>query len=135
MLSPMFGECMALCSGFLGNGVIADVALARSKAEGGGWIVISAGLGVRSNGGDFHGSGVWSKDAHINPAVTLGVAVAERNFSKLAPYVTHKYWEDRRRGSGMLHFLPHWAVRWIPSASLAASAATLHSQQGGKPDR
>ena len=44
MLSPVVGEFMGtMVLVLLGNGVIADVALARSKAEGGGWIVVSAG--------------------------------------------------------------------------------------------
>ena len=39
MLSPMFGEFMGtLVLVLLGNGVIADVVLSRSKGEGGGWI-------------------------------------------------------------------------------------------------
>ena len=63
MLSPMFGEFMGTMV-LLGNGVIADVALARSKAEGGGWIVISAGWGFPAKAGIFTAIARGSKDAY-----------------------------------------------------------------------
>ena len=58
----------------LGNGVVANVVLKNTKGAGGGWIVISAGwsMGVFVavlTTGTFSG-------AHINPAVTLGVALS-----------------------------------------------------------
>src|SRR5260370_37776921 len=88
MLSPMFGEFMGtMVLVLLGNGVIADVALARSKAEGGGWIVISAGWGFAAMAGIFKALACGSKDGHINPPLTLGVARARGKFSQLAPYV------------------------------------------------
>src|SRR3984957_173896 len=89
MLSPMFGEFMGtMVLVLLGNGVIADVVLSRSKAEGGGWISISTGWAIAAMAGIFTALACGSSDAHINPAVTLGVAVASGNFSKLVPYVT-----------------------------------------------
>lgn len=57
----------------LGNGVVANVVLDRTKGHGGGWIVITTGwalavfLGVVV-AGPFSG-------AHLNPAVTLGFAL------------------------------------------------------------
>jgi glycerol uptake facilitator protein len=58
----------------LGNGVVANVVLKDTKGHNGGWIVISMGWGL----GVFVGVAVAGpvSGAHINPAVTLGLATA-----------------------------------------------------------
>jgi glycerol uptake facilitator protein len=58
----------------LGNGVVANVVLKDTKGHQGGWIVISLGWGL----GVFVGVAVAGpvSGAHINPAVTLGLATA-----------------------------------------------------------
>src|SRR6202042_1204525 len=120
MLSPMFGEFMGtMVLVLLGNGVIADVVLSRSKAEGGGWISISTGWAIAAMGGIFTALACGSSDAHIKPAVTLGVAVASGNFSKLVPYITAQML-GAFTGSVLVWFpfLPHWPPTPNPTLKL-----------------
>ena len=70
----------------LGNGVVANVVLKDTKGHDGGWIVISLGWGL----GVFVGVAVAGpvSGAHINPAVTLGLATAGLfSWSQVAPFI------------------------------------------------
>src|ERR1700741_692566 len=93
----------------LGNGVVAGVLLKRSKAEGSGWIVITAGWAFAVMAGVFTSIACGSNDAHLNPAVTLGFAVRTGNFSKVAPYFAAQML-GALAGAVLvwLHYLPHW---------------------------
>ncbi len=56
----------------LGTGVVATVVLQKSKGTNGGWLLINFGWAMAV----FVGASVaWRSGAHINPAVTLGLAV------------------------------------------------------------
>jgi glycerol uptake facilitator protein len=57
----------------LGDGVVAAVLLAQSKAQNSGWIVITFGWGM-AVAMAVYAVGQFS-GAHLNPAVTLGLAV------------------------------------------------------------
>ncbi len=88
MQSPVVGEFMGtMVLVLLGNGVIADVVLSRSKAQGGGWIVISTGWAFAAMAGLFTAIACGSHEANINPAVTLATAIVTHNFSKLIPFI------------------------------------------------
>ena len=58
----------------LGNGVVANVVLKGTKGNGGGWIVITTGWALAVFAGVVV-AGPYS-GAHLNPAVTIGLAVA-----------------------------------------------------------
>ena len=67
----------------LGNGAVANVLLKHSKGEKGGWIVITAGWGGAVSIAVY--SIGWATGGHINPAVTLGLAIAEKTRWNLVP--------------------------------------------------
>lgn len=70
----------------LGDGVVASNALDKSKGQGGGWIVITMGWGFAVMCGVFI-AGPYS-GAHLNPAVTLGLAAAGHfDWSSVLPYI------------------------------------------------
>jgi len=58
----------------LGNGVVANVVLESTKGKGGGWIVITTGWALAVFTGVVI-AGPYS-GAHLNPAVTIGLAAA-----------------------------------------------------------
>ncbi len=57
-----------------GNGVVANVVLARTKGNNAGWIVITAGWGLAVFIGAFCSASY--SGAHLNPAVTVAMAIA-----------------------------------------------------------
>lgn len=110
MTSPLFGEFMGtLVLILLGDGVVANVLLKRSKAEGAGWMVIATGWGLAVMAGVFTAIACGSNDAHINPAVTVGFAVSSGDYHKIAPYLMVQML-GAFLGAVLvwLHFLPHW---------------------------
>ena len=58
----------------LGDGVCAGNSLNKTKGHGGGWVVITLAWGFAVMCGVFI-AGPYS-GAHLNPAVTLGLAIA-----------------------------------------------------------
>ena len=69
-LAEMLGTMFLIV---LGDGVVANVVLAKTKGNSGGWIVITFGWAIAVFTGVFvasHGSA-----AHLNPAITLAMAV------------------------------------------------------------
>lgn len=69
-----------------GDGVVASNCLKKSKGENGGWVVITLAWGLAVMLGVFI-SGPYS-GAHLNPAVTLGLAAAGTfSWSLVVPYI------------------------------------------------
>ncbi len=118
MTTPFFGEFVGtLILILLGDGVVACVLLKRSKGEASGWIVITAGWAFAVMAGVFAAIACGSKDAFLNPAVTLGFAVSSSDYSKLVPLVTAQLLGAFVGATLVwLHYLPHW--KETPDASL-----------------
>jgi glycerol uptake facilitator len=118
MTSPFLGEFLGtMMLILLGDGVVAGVLLKRTKSEGTGWIVITAGWALAVMAGVFTAIACGSSDAHINPAVTLGFAVRAGSFGKCLPYIAAQML-GAICGAILvwIHYLPHW--KETPDAAL-----------------
>lgn len=104
----------------MGNGVVANVLLKKSKGEGSGWMVIATGWGLAVMIGVFTAVAFGSPDAHLNPAFTLGAAVASGDFSKLVPYVIAQL-AGAIAGATLvwLFYFPHWRETPEPDLKMA----------------
>ena len=114
-LAEFVGTALLL---LLGNGVVANVVLTRTKGHGGGWLLISAGWGMAvfvsvACVGEFSG-------AHINPAVTVGLAVAGTFKWALVPGYIAAQLAGAFVGNTLvlLAYYPHYKVTEDPAAKL-----------------
>src|ERR1700744_3250367 len=112
MHTPFFGEFMGtLVLVLLGNGVVANVVLKKTLGENSGWLVICTGYGLAVMAGVLTAIACGSSDAHLNPAVTLGMAIAQNDFSNVA-----MYWAAQMLGAMVgallvwVQYRPHFAV-------------------------
>jgi glycerol uptake facilitator protein len=103
----------------LGNGVVAGVLLARSKAQNAGWIVITFGWGMAVAIAVYAAGGF--SGAHINPAVTLGLAATgDFPWGDVPTYIAGQF-AGAIIGATLvwLAYLPHWAETEDPGLKLA----------------
>ncbi len=103
----------------LGDGVVAATLLARSKAENGGWIVITFGwaMGVAMA---VYAIGAFS-GGHLNPAVTIGFAViGVTDWSDVPAYLAGEF-SGAFIGAVLVWvaYLNHWRPTEDPGLKLA----------------
>jgi glycerol uptake facilitator protein len=109
MIAEIFGTAILI---ILGDGVVAAVLLARSKAQNAGWIVIATGWGLAVALAVYAIGSLTG--AHINPAVTIGFAVT--GFGGLTWDLVPWYIVGEMVGAFLgavvvyLHYLPHWSA-------------------------
>ncbi|MFH1918298.1 MAG: MIP/aquaporin family protein [Planctomycetota bacterium] len=102
----------------LGDGVVANVSLAKSKGQNSGWIVIAAGWGFAVAIAVYICG--WASGGHINPAVTIGLAaVGELSWTQVPTYLAGQF-AGGFLGAVLvwLAYLPHWAETPDPGAKL-----------------
>ena len=92
----------------LGDGVVANVLLNKSKGHNSGWIVIATGWGLAValavyTVNSFSG-------AHLNPAVTLGMAAIGKTAWADVPVYVGAQFAGAYLGAALvwLAYLPHW---------------------------
>ncbi len=86
-MNPLVAEFLGtLILIVLGNGVVANVLLSKTKGHGGGWVIITAGWGIAVFVGAL--CSAKASGAHLNPAVTIGlVAAGKFELSKAIGYI------------------------------------------------
>jgi glycerol uptake facilitator protein len=121
MREPFIGEFMGtLVLILLGDGVVAGVLLKKSKGENAGWLAITTGWGLAVVAGIFTAIAFGSPSAHINPAITLAVALGTGNWSFVAGF-----WLSQLLGAlagatlVWLAYLAHWRETPDATAKLA----------------
>lgn len=102
----------------LGDGVVAAVLLRNSKAENSGWIVITLGWGMAVAMAVY--AVAQFSGAHINPAVTIGLASAGQfDWAQVPGYVIAQLLGAFVGSIIMfLAYLPHWSITDDPGLKL-----------------
>jgi glycerol uptake facilitator protein len=122
-MSPYLAEAVGtMILILLGDGVVANVLLARSKGRDSGWIVITVGWGVAVTVGVYAVGRI--SGAHLNPAVTIALAtIGSFPWQNVAGYVAAQM-AGAFVGAVLVWvaYLPHWRLTDDPSAKLAVFA-------------
>jgi glycerol uptake facilitator protein len=127
----------------LGNGVVGGVLLTGSKAEGAGWLSITAGWGLAVFSGVAVSISIGDADAHLNPAFTVASVLMTGHSDRLFTYIPAQIL-GAFAGALLvwLFYLPHWgptqnagkklacfstgpAIRSLPSNFLSEMIATF----------
>ena len=106
----------------LGDGVVAGVSLAKTKANGAGWIAITLGWGLAVTLGAYTSS--FMGPAHLNPAVTLAFAVIGKTpWSAVLPFILAQM-IGAFLGAVVVwvQYYPHWAATKDQAAILGTFA-------------
>jgi glycerol uptake facilitator protein len=105
----------------LGDAVVAGVLLNKSKAQNGGWIVITWAWGMAVTFGILTSVACTGGVAHLNAAVTIGQASAGLFEWKDVPQVVAGEFIGAMLGAFLvfLAYLPHWAETEDPGLKLA----------------
>ncbi len=103
----------------LGEGVSAGVTLRKSYAADAGWMAITTGWAMAVLCGVLVAQAFGSSGAHLNPAISLSVAVNTGHYAHLL-YL----WSAQLLGAMcgaclmVLHYGPHWHLTDDPAAKL-----------------
>lgn len=118
-VAELVGTCVLV---ILGDGVVANVLLSRTKGHEAGWMVITAGWGLAVAVAVYSVGRI--SGAHINPAVTLGLAsIGQFPWADVAPYIAAQL-IGAFLGAVVVWvtYRPHWAVTDDPATKLGVFA-------------
>ena len=117
--AELVGTCILVV---LGDGVVANVVLARTKGHQSGWIVITAGWGLAVAVAVYSVGRI--SGAHINPAVTVGLAsIGQFPWADVGVYVAAQI-IGAFLGAVVVWvtYRPHWAATDDTASKLAVFA-------------
>jgi glycerol uptake facilitator protein len=106
----------------LGDGVVANVVLAKTKGNNSGWIVITTGWALAVTIAVYAVNAI--SGAHLNPAVTIGLAAIGKFSWALVPGYLAAQMIGAFLGGVLvwLAYLPHWAATPDQGGKLAVFA-------------
>lgn len=111
-----FGTCILV---LLGDGIVAGVSLNKTKSNGAGWVAVTFAWGFAVTIAVFL-SGFMTPGAHLNPAVTIGVAMAGNfEWSMVVPFIIAQMLGGILGAVLVwLHYYPHWEATKDPATIL-----------------
>jgi glycerol uptake facilitator protein len=119
-MTPFLAELLGtMILVIFGDGVVANVLLQKTKGHNAGWIVVTAGWGLGVAVAVYSVNSI--SGAHLNPAVTLGMAaIGKLSWAKVPGYMA------AQMAGGFLGavfvwlaYLPHWSITEDRGAKLA----------------
>lgn len=116
MLAEAIGTMILV---LLGDGVVANVVLERTKGQNSGWIVITAGWAIAVAVAVYAVGRI--SGAHLNPAVTIALAsIGSFSWADVPGFIGAQM-VGAIAGAVLvwLMYLPHWRVTADPGAKLA----------------
>lgn len=118
-LSPWLAEFIGTAIlVLLGDGVVANVLLNKSKGQNSGWIVITTGWALAVTVGVYCVGSI--SGGHLNPAVTVALASIGKFSWDLVPVYIGAQMAGAFLGAVLvwLAYLPHWEVTEDKGAKL-----------------
>ncbi len=117
--AELIGTAMLI---LLGNGVVCNVVLAKTKGNGDGWLTIAAGWGMAVFVGAFCAAAV--SGAHLNPAVSIAMLVAGKMEAAQAATFIVAQFLGAILGAVLVYgfYHAHFEVTEDPDAKLACFA-------------
>ena len=131
-MSPILAELLGTAILIvLGDGVVANVVLHRTKGHNSGWIVITAGWAFGVTIAVYCVNSI--SGAHLNPAVTIALAsIGAFDWAKVPMYIAAQIAGGFLGGVIVwLAYLPHWKATPDPVSKLAVFSTTPAIRQPG----
>src|SRR5215210_920040 len=121
LLAELLGTALLIV---LGDGVVANVVLQRTKGHNSGWIVIAAGWAFAVTIAVYAVNSI--SGAHLNPAVSIALAsIGAFDWAKVPMYIAAQIAGGFLGGVIVwLAYLPHWKATPDPESKLGVFSTT-----------